>query len=642
MAEGTLYGYAGRILRVNLTSREITIEEPEPSFYRRYLGGRGFIVHMLLQEVPAGANPLGPENKLIFALGPITGVPLAGSGRNSVGAKSPLSGGYGEAEAGGYWGAELKRAGCDAIIVEGRAERPVYLWVHNGEAELREASHLWGLEVAETHQRLLKELGDKRVRTAVIGPAGERLVRYASILNDITHAAGRTGMGAVMASKKLKAIAVRGQQAPALADAPTVRALNRWLAENFKDHTGLWQYGTGAGMRAGSLSGNLPTRNFRDGGFPPVEKISADTVCRAWGVGMDGCFACPIRCKKLIKIDRPWPVDPIYGGPEYEALGAFGSDCYVDDPRAIAKAHELCNRYGMDTISCGCTIAFAMECFEKGLITTEDTGGLELAFGNAPAMVEMVERIARRQGLGDLLAEGSRIAAQRIGQGAEKYAIQVKGLEVPMHEPRLKQALGLHYSLHATGADHCTGVHDTGYVEAGEGLAGLAPLGITEPIPSTELSPRKVRLAYYLGLWRHLNNHLGLCLFLPYSLTQKRDAVAAITGWQTSFWELMKVAERGLALMRIFNLREGFTAADDYLPERFATPQPTGGLAGVIVEPEELARAQKLYYQMLGWDEEGVPTEARLVELDIEWAGHYLDRLQARCGAGEQCSSSLL
>ena len=627
MTGDILCGYAGRILRVNLTSQEMATEEPEASFYRQYLGGRGFIIHTLLREVPAGADPRGPENKLVFALGTITGVPLAGSGRNSVGAKSPLSGGYGEAEAGGYWGAELKRAGFDAIIVEGQAERPLYLWVHDGEAELREASHLWGLEVAEVHYRLLAELGDRRVRTAVIGPAGERLVRFASIHNDINHVAGRTGMGAVMASKKLKAIAVRGRQAIPLADPTTVRALNHWLVENFKDRTGLWQYGTGAGMLGGSLSGNLPTRNFRDGGFPPVEKISADTVCETWGVGMDGCFACPIRCKKVIKIDQPWSVDPIYGGPEYETLAAFGSDCYVDDPRAIAKAHELCNRYGLDTITCGCTIAFAMECFEKGLITTDDTEGLELTFGNAPAMVEMVERIARRQGLGDLLAEGSRIAARRIGQGAEQYAIQVKGLEVPMHEPRLKQALGLHYSVHATGADHCTGVHDTGYAEVGAGLAGLAPLGISEPIPSTELSPRKVRLAYYLGLWRHLVNHLGLCLFVPYSLAQKRDVVAAITGWQTSFWELMKVAERGLALMRIFNLREGFTAADDRLPERFATPQPTGGLAGVIVDPEELSRAQKLYYGMLGWDEGGVPTEARLVELDIEWAGEYLDRL---------------
>ncbi len=626
MTEDVLYGYAGHMLRVNLSSGEITTEEPEAGFYRHYLGGRGFIVHTLLREVPAAADAAGPENKLIFALGPITGTPLAGSGRNSVGAKSPLTGGYGEAEVGGYWGAELKRAGFDAIIIEGVSESPVYLWVHDGEAELRDASHLWGLDVGDTHQRLLEDLGDSRTRTAIIGPAGEHRVRYASIINDVSHSAGRTGMGAVMGSKKLKAIAARGRQAVPLADPDGVRALNEWYAEGVRSGEFATQYGTGSGMLGGSLSGNLPTRNFRDGGFPPVEKISAETLCETWGVGMGTCYACPRRCKKRIKIDEPWPVDPIYGGPEYETLGAFGSDCYIDDVRAVAKAHELCNRYGMDTLSCGCTIAFAMECFEKGLITTEDTDGLELNFGNAPAMVEMVKRIAHREGLGDLLAEGSRIAAQRIGQGAEEYAIQVKGLEVPMHEPRFKQGLGLHYSVHATGADHMTGIHDSSYRQEGSRMQRMGPLGIIEAIPADELSPRKVRVVYYAGLGRQLSNHLGLCIFIGYSMAQIRDVLSAITGWETSFWELMKTAERGMTLMRVFNLREGFTSADDRLPARFATPQPTGGLAGVTLDMEELAQAQGLYYAMLGWDEEGVPTEARLAELGIEWAGEYVER----------------
>jgi aldehyde:ferredoxin oxidoreductase len=625
VAETTLYGYAGRILRVNLTSGVITTEEPQPGFYRQYVGGRGFIVHTLLREVPAGADPLGPENRLVFAAGPITGVPLAGAGRNSVGAKSPLTGGYGEAEVGGYWGAELKHAGFDAIIVEGVAEKPVYLWVHDGQAELRDAAHLWGLDVADTHRRLGEELGDRRVRTAIIGPAGEKLVRFASVINDIAHTAGRTGTGAVMGSKNLKAIAARGRQSVPLADPAGVRALNEWYAEGIKSGEHATQYGTGIGMLGGSLSGNLPTRNFQDGGFPPVEKIDAQALCDAYGIGMDTCYACPRRCKKVIKIDEPWSVDPVYGGPEYETLGAFGSNCYVDDVRAIAKAHELCNRYGMDTLSCGGTIAFAMECFEKGLLTLEDTEGLDLSFGNAAAMVEMVERIARRQGLGDLLAEGSRIASQRIGRGAQEAAIHVKGLEVPMHEPRLKQGLGLHYSVHATGADHMSGVHDTGYSQPGRGLGEVEALGIIEPIPAG-LGPSKVRLTYTAGLWRQLSNHLGFCVFIRFSAAQQQEALSAITGWKTSFWELMKAAERGMALMRIFNLREGFTSADDQLPKRFFTPQPTGGLAGVVVDPEELARAQKLYYGMLGWDEDGVPTEARLAELGIEWAGEYLCR----------------
>ncbi len=624
MEKKSLLGYSGRILRVDLSSRKVSVEEPPEQYYKRYLGGRGFIAPTLLQEVPAKADPLGPDNKLVFALGALTGMPFPGSGRNSVGAKSPLTSAFGEAEAGGFWGAELRKAGWDAIVVSGIADAPVFLSIQDDKVELRDASHLWGMEVAPTHFALQKELGDPLTRTTVIGPAGERLVRFACILNDITHAAGRTGLGAVMGSKKLKAIAVRGKNNPQMAAPNVIADLARWMGQNFKEKAAVWKYGTGHMMEGYSLAGNLPTFNFQDGGFEHVKNITAVAVCDQFRVEMYGCYACPIRCKKRIKIESPYSVDPIYGGPEYETLGAFGSNCGIADPKVICKAHEICNRSGLDTISAGVTISFAMECFEKGLLKGKDTGGMELRFGNGEAMLKILEQIVEKQGLGALLAEGSRRAASQIGGGCEEFAVQVKGLEVPMHDPRLKQGIGLHYSVHATGADHCSGPHDT-LLEKGPQFEEWSAIDVNESIPSTELSPRKARMVYQYGIWRHLSNYVGMCVLVPYTSKQISDAVEAVTGWPMSYWRLMKTVERGVTLAKIFNIREGFTQADDVLPRRLNTSQRGGNLKGVIVDPAKLSEAQNLYYQMLGWDEKGIPTRARLVELDIPWALKYLN-----------------
>ena len=617
-------GYNGKFLRVNLTNRQLSVEEPSEDYYRRYLGGRGFIIEKLLTEMPAGVDPLGPENKLIFSLGPMTGHPLPGSGRNSIGAKSPLTGGFGEAEAGGFWGAELKRAGFDAIIVEGASEAPVYLKIENGQAEIRDAGKIWGMDVAEAQKAVHEELGSTRFRTAAIGPAGENLVRFACVLNDITHAAGRTGLGAVMGSKKLKLIAVKGDKPPEMANREPILELARQLAKSTKENpTSFSINGTGAAIESYEAMGNLPIRNFQGGTFPTARELTPQRMKEkgSWDK-MESCFGCPIRCKKKLKpITDPWPVDPVYGGPEYETLAALGSNCGIDNVEAVMKGHELCGRYGLDTISTGATIAFAMECFEKGLLTPKDTDGIALRFGNAGAMVEMIEKIAFRKGFGDILAEGSRRAAARIGKGADEFSIQVKGNEVPMHEPRLKQGLGLHYSEHASGADHCTGIHDERLP-----VAQMDRIDVAENIPSTELSPRKVRTLYQFGIWRQIPNYMGMCLFLPWTQQQLTESMENITGWPMSYWRLMKTAERGITLSRIFNMREGFTAKDDNLPKRFSTSPADGPLKDVRVDPEQLAEAQKLYNQMLGWDESGIPTYARLVELDIEWASEYLNR----------------
>lgn len=627
MEDKKLCGYNGRVLRVDLSEARITVEEPAEDFYQRYLGGRGFISSILLREMSPAQDPFGPENRLVFALGPMTGMPLPGSGRNSVGAKSPLTGAFGEAEAGGFWGAELKRAGFDAIIVQGISPAPVYLCIRDGEAELRDADHLWGMEVAPTHFEIRKELGDQKVRSAGIGPAGEALVRYACILNDISHAAGRTGLGAVMGAKNLKSIVVRGRNTPPMADKDAVKELSRWMAKNYKKNCAVWRYGTGHLVEGYSLAGNLPTYNFREGTFEGAAHLSAQAVCDQFRVEMYGCYACPVRCKKRVRVEEPYEVDPVYGGPEYETLAAFGSNCGISDAKAVCKAHEICNRYGVDTISAGATIAFAMECFENGLLTTRDTDGLELRFGNANAMLEVLKKIVLKEGIGELLSEGSKRAAEQIGQNAEAFLIQVKGYELAMHDPRLKQGQAINCCVNPAGADHASSIQDTA-LEKGPLFEDWASIDVNESIPSTELSPRKARLVYQFGIWMHLTNSLGLCNLVPYSRRQTCEAIESITGWPMSYWRLMKTAERGMTLAKIFNLREGFTEADDVLPKRMSIPQTKGNLKGVIVDPDQMSEAKRLYYQMLGWDEQGVPTQARLVELDLEWAGQYLGSIK--------------
>ncbi len=611
-------GYNDKILRVNLTSGNIGTESPDESFYRTHMGGEGLIAYYLLKELEPGIDPLGPQNKLIFAPGVLTGVPLAGTGRNSVGGKSPLTGGFGTADGGGFWGAELKRAGYDAIIVEGKADHPVYLWLTEDGAELRDARHLWGKTTAQAQQAIQEELGDKFIRVAQIGPGGEKLVRYACVINDLKHAAGRTGMGAVMGSKNLKAVAVRGKKPVSLADPEKVQALGKWMAENvMKLAGGMYDSGTAGGVMALNAGGGLPTRNFSAGTFAGAEKISGQTMRDTILIKRENCFACPVNCKRVVKVDEPYQVDPIYGGPEYETIGAFGSTCGIDDLKAIAKANEICNACSIDTISTGVTIAFAMECFERGLLTLDDTGGIDLRFGNAAAMLQVLDLITKREGIGDILAEGSLRAAAKIGKGAEKYAIQVKGQEVPMHEPRMKHALGLGYAVSPTGADHCHNLHDTGYTKS---TGDMKAFGVLHPLPASDLSLDKVRLFMYKTHMSHWNNCGVMCNFVPWNTVQLEEIVRAVTGWNTTAWELAKVGERAATLARLFNLREGFTAADDNLTPRFLEPFAEGPLQGVAVNAAALEAARQGYYAMMGWDEQGVPTRAKLYELGVGWA----------------------
>ncbi|MFC1872915.1 aldehyde ferredoxin oxidoreductase family protein [Chloroflexota bacterium] len=625
MLDQPLGGYNGKILRVNLSNSSILVEEIDERFCQQNLGGAGFVSYILWKELIPGIDPLGPENKLVLALGPLTGIPIPGSGRHCVGSKSPLTGGFAKSEAGGHWGAELKHAGYDAIIIEGKASKPVYLWIKDGEATLSDASDLWGMNTKETQQAIRVERQDDLIRVAAIGPAGENTVRFACIINDLHEAAGRGGMGAVMGSKKLKAIAIRGHQKPRVVFPERLKELRQWLLHHRELWAGFHDIGTGDAMVAGEKTGNLPVRNFRDGEFPDVSKISGQAVKDTIRIKMESCHACSVRCKKVVSVTEPFVVDPAYGGPEYETLAALGSNCCISDLKAIARGNELCNAYGLDTISTGGVIAFGMECFENGLLKPEDIGGINLRFGSAEDMLQIVELIARREGIGDLLAEGTTRASQKIGGAAPEFSMHVKGMEIPMHEPRLKAALGLGYMVNPHGADHCANIHDTMFSAKGTNMAHVsrgserfASLGITGALPADELGPRKVEMFLKMQLYRIACDCLPLCNFVPWSPKQAADMLTAVTGCETNIAEILKIARRALTLARLFNVREGFTPTDDKLPDRFFHPKSNGPLSKKYYDYQQLERDKSYYYTLMGWDAQtGVPLPNTLIEMGI-------------------------
>jgi len=618
-------GYNGKILRVDLEKESIEVEEPDETLYCRYLGGGTLALYYLLKELKPKTDPLAPENILVFSGSVISGTPAPGLSRFSVAAKSPLTGAFGEAEAGGWWIPELKFAGFDAILIKGSAKRPVYLWIHEGEAEIRDASQIWGKFSKETQEEIRRELGDDRIRIALIGPAGERKVRAACILNELKHVNGRTGLGAVMGSKNLKAIAVRGKKRMKVADEESVKRLTRWLKETYEEpYFSIGNLGTSRVTTMLSEQGILPTLNFREGSFAEADAISGETMSKTILVRRGTCHGCFVRCKREVEVGAPYFVDPIYGGPEYETVAAFGSMCGIGDLGAISKANQLCNAYGLDTISTGGLISFAMECYEKGILTKRETSGLELQFGNTEAMLRMVEMIGEREGLGDILAEGMLSAAEKFGKGAEDFAIHVKGMPVPFHEPRGKIGVGLGYAVSATGPDHMEYPHDPFWATEA-GIALLRPLGIFEPVDVFDLGPQKVRIFVYLQQYWNLLNSLGVCMFTakpfgPQTLNGIVEYVKAVTGWETSLFDLLKVGQRHANMARIFNLREGFTVRDDTLPDRFFRPMEGGTLKGKSIDREEFSKGLETYYEMMGWNPEtGVPKKTKLSELDLDW-----------------------
>lgn len=626
--------YHGKILHVDLSEPRWWTEELPASVYRKYLGGGALASYFLLRDLPPGVDPLGPDNLLMFMTSVINGLPLSGANRYSAAGKSPLTGGLGEAEAGGYWGPELKRSGFDGVILHRRAARPTYLFIHDGVCEFRDAGRYWGKYSEEVQDGLEAELGDRGICVLQTGIAGESRVRYAAITNQLRHYHGRAGLGAVMGSKNLRAIVTRGRERVGPADRAAAQAVLRAFRAIYDhENDGMHLDGTAGGLSSLDADGILPTRNFRDGSFEHARAITGKTMSDTILTNRGTCYACAVACKREVAVPERG-VEPRFGGMEYEIIGALGSLIGVGDLGAVAEMSQWVNRYVVDGISCGVSIAFAMECYENGILTRDDLDGLDLRWGNADAAIQMIHKICRREGVGSLLAEGVSRAAAQIGRGAERYAMHVKGQEVPMHEPRGKVGVGLGYAISPTGADHMEASHDPTFESLGIAETGLEPLGLLEPVDRFDLGAEKVRAFSYSQTAFNLYNSVGMCDFVgvpinALRLEMLRDYINAATGWDMSLFELMKVGERANTMYRLFNLREGFTAADDTLPDRLFESLNNGRLQGRAIDREELRRALQLYYGMAGWDSQGVPTPAKLGDLGLTWAAQPAARDKA-------------
>lgn len=608
--------YCGKIARINLTGKKTEFEAPEENFYRTYFGGRALIGYYLCKEVPVEVDPFDPENLLIFSAGVLTGMPFAGSGRHSVGALSPLTGGFGSSEAGGFFGAELKKAGFDALIISGEAERPSYLMIEDGRVEIVEAPELWGKTTRET-DRLLRERYGQKVRIAQCGPAGEKKVRFACVVHDLRHFAGRTGMGAVMGAKKLRAVVVRGSSKVEPANRSALVAYNRSMREQIISRSGfLGPYGTAGIVDGLNTQGGLPTMNFKEGVFADYEKINGEALKDQYLVGRETCYACPVRCKRVVEVSGTYEVGSDSGGPEYETIAALGSACGISDLAAICRANELCTDYGMDSISTGMAIAFAMECAEKGFLEPGDYGGFLPRFGDSESMLQLLTAIGDRSGLGNILGEGTAHAVKILGENTRPFAMQVKGQELPLHEPRLKYALGLGYAVSPTGADHMHNMHDTAVANS---TGSMAEFGFLEPLSPQSLDCRKVAIYRFYSTWRHFFDCAVLCMFISWTPSEAARLTRSATGWNSTTVELLRVGERAVNLARVFNDRHGIGRDIEKLPSRFSEPFKDGPLVGKAISYELMESAKKNYYSLMGWDEQGVPSQEKLSELNLDW-----------------------
>ena len=630
-------GYIGKILHVDLTKGALTVEEPQEAFYRKYLGGSAMGMHYILRDMPKGVDALSPENVLTLMAGVTTGAAISGQSRLNVNAKSPISGGIGDSQSGGFFPAELKFAGFDGIVVKGKSPKPVYLAIIEGKPELRDAAHLMGKKSGEVDDIMHKEV-DPKAEILQHGMGAENGVLYSTLVSMSNRHNGRTGMGLVMASKNLKAIVVRGTRKMKLADQKSLTALNRtgpkMIPEN-GDMDGLAKFGTAVVVLFNNTIGTYPTRNYSEAQFEGCEPLSGEKMAETILKQRETCYACVVKCKRVVEINEgPYKIDPRYGGPEYETLGTFGSYCGVDNLAVVSMANQICNEYAVDTIACGATIAFAMECYEKGIITKEQTGGIELKFGNAEAMLEVLDQIVTASTpLGKLLGQGSERVAKIWGNGADECLITVKGAESPAHMPQAKRSLALIYAVNPFGADHQSAEHDP-YYEEGIGdfnLDRLKVIGLGSPQPAYSLTEEKVRFAYETEVFYSMMDSAELCQFVYgptwtlYGPNETVDMMKAVTGWDLTVEELMEVGRRRIDLFRTFNAREGLGRKDDKLPKKFFNKLAgTGPTAGFALTHEEVDSAIDHYYKLAGLNSDGAPTRETLKKHDIEWAAEYL------------------
>ncbi len=621
-------GYHGKILHVDLTHHKFKVEEPDDILYRKYMGGSAMGVHYLLKNTPPKIDPLDPRNTLCFFTSVITGAPISGLSRLTVTAKSPTSQLVGDSQSGGMFPVAFKGSGYDGIVITGRSEKPVYLWINSEKSELRDANHLLGRFTADVEDAIRAELGDDKVQIAQCGPAAENEVLFGSIITNANRANGRTGMGTIMASKNLKAVAVSGRIKTPFANPEGIKELAKEGAKRLPgspvEHLG--KYGTAGSVVGKNKTGYLPSLNWSSGYLENAERISGETMYDTVLKERDTCYGCVVRCKRVVEIkDGKYQVSERYGGPEYETVATMGSYCGVTDLEAVCYANQLCNMYGMDTISCGATIAWFMDCVEHGYLEDTFIPGEPCKFGNAHAMVKLVEMIAKQEGIGKTLGKGSERAAVELGVGQE-LLVSVKNNEFPAHMPQEKRSLGLIYAVNSFGADHCSSEHDYSYGVFSE---HMATLGLTDPQSNMVMNEEKVKFALYTQYLYSLLDTLNCCnfvygpvwqLYRPFELV---NLVNAVTGWQTSLWELMLVGKRRLNLLRAFNAREGVGKEADVVPPKMKEKLVGGATDGMFIPKGELEDALIDYYRLAGWSEDGKPTLATLQELGLEWVGVF-------------------
>ena len=618
------FGYAGKLLFVDLSAGTIREETPDEGLYRKWIGGTGLGARIIMERTRAGIDPLGPENLLAFTTGPLTATGIYGGGRYTVATKSPLTGAWADSNSGGYWGPELKKAGYDGVFFTGAASHPVCLIVDGGKARLIPADDLWGKDSYDTDDALQKRLGDPGSwKIACIGPSGEQRSRLAGIVNEKGRLAARSGVGAVMGSKRLKALAVRGSKSARIgvADPEGLKAVQKEYAQALKNspfHQGLTAVGTGGGTSFLLSIGDCPADNWARTGSDALPNCGNLDSAKmdAYKLAPYGCSTCPVRCGALVQVkEGPFATDELHR-PEYETLAALGPMCRNDNVEAVMRANELCNRYGLDTMGVGGTVAFAMECYENGLIASSDTGGLKLNWGNAEALVGLVELMGKREGFGAVLADGAKFAAEQIGKGSEQFAMHVAGRAVPYHDPRMAPSSGTFYIADAQPAQH-VGPQGMGVLEQG---APLGPDPLLQPGDSGELFgdyDKKGEVYTRGAAYLQLLSSAGLCaLYAQFYTPPVVELLRPVTGWDIDWREGLEAGRRILTLRQAFNSREGLRPDDFRLPKRFETPLSVGPAAGHKI-PFETLRAH--YFEAMGWDPKtGKPSPETLTELGIE------------------------
>lgn len=619
-----LFGYSGKLLRVNLSKGEISTEETQPAILREFLGGVGYGAKLLYDEIPVGIEPLSSENKLVFTTGPLTGTRAPGSGFAEVCFKSPLTGIWGESKCGGEWGGALRKAGYDFLVIEGKAEEPKYIVIENDKVEIRPADKLKGRTTSQKNELIKEELGDGKFDIAVIGPAGEELVRFASIMVG-TRAFGRCGAGAVMGSKNLLAIAVRGNGNIPVAEPDrfqkAVKDGNKKVLDA-TDGEGMAPRGTTGDLPACDELGDIPTKNWRANSWGRGEELyhhfESVNLMRA-----NPCYkGCVLRCGRIARVESGKWKTPEHEGSEYESICAFTFFVLNDDMDAAVHATYLCNEYGLDTISTGAVIAFAMDCYERGILSKEEVDGLDLTWGNAETIVELVRRIASRKGIGRILGGGTRLASQQIGRGSEMLAIEVKGLEGPAHDGRSGKVLAVMYGVNNRGMCHIHPLEGMAY-DSLKNDFGLVPYGVPDPKTVDRFAEEgKGEIAKTLQDFGMLPDILGICKFYVYNglgLPELAELTSSLTGWDIDGKELLNIGERVFNLQRMFNVREGISRKDDYLPARVHRVPEFGKYSSVVeCEIKDYKRMLDEYYEARGWNREtGIPTKGKLQQLGL-------------------------